>query len=84
MDVEAGVSQLSDLLGQKLHPLGGVTEDNRLVDLKLSHGDKNRRLEPNQGLKMFPFVNVLRHQDKVEVLRWVNFTCSEDVSTLIR
>lgn len=35
MDVEAGVAQLSDLLGQELHPLSGVTEDNRLVDLKL-------------------------------------------------
>ncbi len=27
MDVEAGVAQLSDLLGQELHPLSGVTED---------------------------------------------------------
>lgn len=35
MDVEAGIAQLSDLLGQELHPLSGVTEDNRLVDLKL-------------------------------------------------
>lgn len=35
MDVEAGVAQLSDLLGQELHPLSGVTEDNGLVDLKL-------------------------------------------------
>lgn len=40
VDVEAGVTQLSDLLGQELHPLSGVTEDNRLVDLKLSCGDK--------------------------------------------
>lgn len=53
MDVEAGVTQLSDLLGQELHPLGGVTEDDRLVDLKLSHGDKRGRLEPNKGSKMF-------------------------------
>jgi len=35
VDVEAGVAQLSDLLGQELHPLSGVTEDDRLVDLKL-------------------------------------------------
>lgn len=35
MDVEAGVAQLGDLLGQQLHPLSGVTEDNGLVDLEL-------------------------------------------------
>lgn len=28
MNVEAGVAQLGDLLGQELHPLGGITEDN--------------------------------------------------------
>lgn len=44
MDVEAGVTQLSDLLGQELHPLGGVTEDNRLVDLKLLNGKKKRKV----------------------------------------
>lgn len=27
VDVEAGVAQLRDLLGQQLHPLSGVTED---------------------------------------------------------
>lgn len=35
VDVEARVAQLGDLLGQKLHPLGRVTKDDRLVDLKL-------------------------------------------------
>lgn len=35
MNVEAGVAELGDLLGQELHPLGRVTEDNRLVDLEL-------------------------------------------------
>lgn len=40
MDVEAGVTQLSDLLGQELHPLGGVAEDNRLVYLKLLREEK--------------------------------------------
>lgn len=39
MDVEAGVAQLSDLLGQELHPLSGITEDNRLVDLELWRRD---------------------------------------------
>ena len=35
VDVEAGVAQLGDLLGQELHPLGGVAEDDRLVYLEL-------------------------------------------------
>lgn len=35
VDVEAGVAQLGDLLGQELHPLSGVTEDDGLVDLEL-------------------------------------------------
>lgn len=34
MRIEARVSQLSDLLSQQLHTVRGVTEDNRLVDLK--------------------------------------------------
>jgi len=34
VDVVAGVAQLSDLLGQELYSLCGVTEDNALVDLK--------------------------------------------------
>lgn len=33
--VKARVAQLSDLLGEKFDPVGGVAEDNRLVDLKL-------------------------------------------------
>lgn len=40
MNVEAGVAQLGDLLGQELHPLGGITEDDRLVDLKLGSREK--------------------------------------------
>ena len=35
VDVEAGVSQLSDLLGQQLHPIHRVAEDDGLVDLQL-------------------------------------------------
>ena len=35
VDVEAGVAELGDLLGQKLDSVGGVAEDNRLVDLQL-------------------------------------------------
>ena len=35
VDVEAGVAQLGDLLGQELHPLGGVAEDDGLVYLEL-------------------------------------------------
>ena len=37
MRVEAGVTELSDLLGQKLDTVGRVTEDDGLVDLKLNH-----------------------------------------------
>jgi len=37
MDVEARVSQLGDLLGQQLHTIHRVAEDDGLVDLKL-HG----------------------------------------------
>lgn len=35
MNVEAGVAQLGDLLSQELHSLGGIAEDNWLIDLKL-------------------------------------------------
>lgn len=35
MDVEARVAELRNLLGKELHSLGRITEDNRLVDVKL-------------------------------------------------
>lgn len=35
VNVEAGVSQLGDLLGEELHSLRGVAEDYGLVDLEL-------------------------------------------------
>lgn len=35
MNVEARIAQLGDFLGQKLNPLGGVAEDDGLIDLKL-------------------------------------------------
>ena len=35
MDVEARVAKLGDLLGQQLHAVYRVAEDNRLVDLEL-------------------------------------------------
>lgn len=35
MNVEARVAELGNLLGKKLHSLGRITEDNRLVDVKL-------------------------------------------------
>lgn len=37
MDVEAGVTKLGDLLGQELHSLGGVAEDDGLIYLQLQH-----------------------------------------------
>lgn len=42
MNVETRIAELGDLLGQKLHPLRGVAEDYRLVDLELEA--KNRQL----------------------------------------
>lgn len=45
VDVEAGVTQLSDLLGQQLHPLCGVTEDDGLVDLKLWVEEKKIKIK---------------------------------------
>ena len=35
MNVEARIAQLGNFPCQKLNPLGGVAEDNRLIDLKL-------------------------------------------------
>ena len=35
MDVEAGVAQLRDFLGQQLHAVHRVAEDDGLVDLEL-------------------------------------------------
>ena len=35
MDVETGVAQLCDFLGQQLHTVHRVAEDNGLIDLKL-------------------------------------------------
>jgi hypothetical protein len=38
VDVEAGVAQLCDLLGQQLHTVHRVAEDDGLVDLQLQTG----------------------------------------------
>ena len=35
MRVEAGVAELCHLLGEQLDPIGGVAEDDGLVDLEL-------------------------------------------------
>lgn len=35
MNVEARITQLGDFLGQKFNPLGRVTKDDGLIDLKL-------------------------------------------------
>jgi hypothetical protein len=35
MDIKTGVAKLGDFLGQKFHPLHGITEDYRLINLKL-------------------------------------------------
>lgn len=36
VNVVAAVAEFRDLLGQKLHPLSRVAEDNALIDLQLS------------------------------------------------
>lgn len=41
MNVEARVAKLGDFLSQKLNPLGGVTEDDGLIDLKLKNKKQN-------------------------------------------
>jgi hypothetical protein len=43
VDVEAGVAQLGDLLGQQLNSLSGVTEDNGLIDLQLWKTNHKRK-----------------------------------------
>jgi len=50
MNVEAGRPQLSDLLGQKLHAIDGVAEDNALVDVQLLE-------ESIQALHFLAFIN---------------------------
>jgi len=39
MDVKARIAKLCDLLGKEFHPLSGITEDDRLVDLELGKSD---------------------------------------------
>lgn len=43
VDVEARVAQLRDLLGQQLHAVHRVTEDDRLVDLQLQPGHRGHK-----------------------------------------
>lgn len=40
MNVETGITELGDFLGQELNPLSGVTEDDGLIDLKLNRKKK--------------------------------------------
>lgn len=44
MDVKAGIAKLCDLLGEEFNPLGGVTEDDWLVDLELEMEKKKTKL----------------------------------------
>lgn len=37
MNVETGITQLGDFLGQELHSLGRVAEDYRLINLELKN-----------------------------------------------
>lgn len=40
VNVEAWIAKLGDFPSQKLNPLGGVTEDDGLIDLKLKKKKK--------------------------------------------
>jgi len=51
MAVEAGIAQLGDLLGEQLHAVGGVAEDNGLVDLQFGE-------EGVQAVHLLPLFNV--------------------------
>ena len=48
---EAGVAQLSDLLGQQLHPLHRVAEDDALVDLEFGE-------ERVEAVNLLPLLNI--------------------------
>lgn len=46
MNVETGITELGDFLGQELNPLSGVTEDDGLIDLKLNRKKKSQCIMP--------------------------------------
>ena len=50
VDVEAVEAKVSDLLGQQLHSLGGIAEDDGLVDLQLR----------KQGVQTVKFLSLLK------------------------
>lgn len=49
MDVEAGVAQLGDFLGQQFHSLGRVAEDDGLIDLQLWRSQKKEEEKIHGG-----------------------------------
>ena len=57
VNVEAGITEFRDFLGQQLDALGGIAEDDRLVDLQLGE-------ERVQAVDLLPLLDegvVLRH-----------------------
>ena len=48
MGVETGVAQLSDFLGQELDTVGGITKDDRLINLQLGKVDLAVRSLPEK------------------------------------
>jgi hypothetical protein len=58
--VEARVAELCDLLGQKLDSIGGVTEDDGLIDLELISSPVSLYSSPSNGVSLTLENRVLR------------------------
>ena len=68
VDVEAGVPELRDLLGEELHPVRRVAKDNGLVDLKLGE-------QGVEAVDLLPLLHVgieLRHSAQGKLVHQVN------------
>lgn len=69
VDVEAGVAELCDFLGQQLHTVHGVAEDDGLVDAQLQGWKSNRGkkdIERKQNIKK------RRWQSVQEMMDWLD------------
>ena len=69
MGVEAGVSQFGNLFREQLHTVGGVAENDGLVDLEF--GEKS--IEAVDFLFLFYEAVVLRYTSKSELIHQVDF-----------
>ena len=67
--IEAGVAELGDFLCQKFHPIGGIAEDDGLVDLQLG----KESIEAVDFLLFFHKSVVLRDATKGKLIHEVDF-----------